>query len=104
MLLSPDQGGGGTPHPVLIRGYPHPVLLGGGEVTPCQEGWWYPPVRKDGSTPPPVGKDEVPPYQDCMGTPHWQMGVPPPRCGLTHKLKILASAILRMRAVKCSAV
>ena len=63
---------------------PHPVLMGGGGYSlpspTSQERWRYAPSGADGGTP-----------CQLMGYPPW--------CGLTHKLKILPSPILRVLAV-----
>ena len=87
------------PHyPDLAGGYPRiPLPLSRpGVVPPCPDLGWgtplsrpgmgYPPIQTwDGVTPPPV--------QTCDGV------ILPSRCGLTHKVKILPSPILRMRPV-----
>ena len=80
---------GGYSHLVLTAGYPHPVLMGyphqeGWGTLPCEEGW--------GNPCPPIIRtwwDTPPPSADAGTT----------GCGLTHKLKILPSLILRMRTV-----
>ena len=76
-----DGGGGGTPFPGPGGGYPSQVWTGrvphpAGEEVPL--GMGYPP--------PPTWT--------------WEVGTPPSRCGLTHKVKILPSLILWMRVVK----
>ena len=124
----PIPGPGELPHP-RSRGVPHPrsgvvpqthvqqvphLRSGGvprvyhpssrpgwGTLPPSQtlDGVLPLPRPEMGYPPPPLPRPEMgyppPPL------PRPEMGYPPPsRCGLTHKVKILPSPILRMRAVK----
>ena len=69
----------GVPHSVLAGGIPHPGLVGPWGIPATIRTW-----------------DGVPPRPDLgWGTPPPGRGV-----GLTHKVKILPSPILRMRVVK----
>ena len=93
---SPDGGGGGLP-PSSPEGRmvvsPSPLIRKDGGIS-----WWgmgVPSIRKDGGTPPPPRT-----WWGTPRTPSADEGIPPPGCELTHKLKILPSPILRMRAVK----
>ena len=108
----PVPGPGGYPIP-CPGGVPHPRSRGvtpskvqGGTPSHVQ---WVPHLRSGGypgytthhldlaGVPSPPARPGMgySPYRDLRwGTP------PPSRCGLTHKVKILPSPILRMRAVK----
>ena len=113
--------GMGVPHPVLVGGIPptiqtwpggtphHPDLAGGAPGTPYHpdltrgEYPGYPPHHQDlAGVPPRPGMGYSPCPDLGWGTPPVQTcdGVTPLRCGLTHKVKILPSPILRMRVVK----
>ena len=112
-------GGGvprGTPHPDLAR-VPPPSRPGWGatpiqiwdRVPPHPDLGWCIPLSRPGmgypqpvmGYPPPRPVMGYPLSRPGMGYPHVQTcdGVPPSGCRLTHKVKILPSPILRMRAV-----
>ena len=88
---------GGVQSQMIIQtwlGGTHPDLVGGYPGYPPQPdvGWGTPPWPDLGwGTPQPDLGWDTPPRPD------W--GTPPPRCGLTNKLKTVPSPILRMRAV-----
>ena len=102
---SPDRG---VPHPVLMEEYPYPVLMGGtpiqsglggvppsGKVVyPHWKGWGIP--RQEGWGTSQSGRMGYPLSGPVGGTPspvsRW--------CGLTQKVKILPSPVLRMQVVK----
>ena len=119
--LSPDERGEGVPHPVLDREVPHPVLdregtpssLGQCRRVPhpvLDEGVPHPvlnrgyPIQSStgGGVPPrPRPGMGYSPFRPGMGYPPIsRTGYPFSRCGITHKVKLLPSPILRMRAVK----
>ena len=93
----------GYPLSRLGMGYPPHHKLDGVPSHP-DLGRGYPPPHQLYGVPPHHQLDGVPPHPDLgRGYPliRW-LGYPPPRCGLTHKLKLLPSLILRMRAVMMS--
>ena len=110
----PHPRSGGYPIPGLggctpsqVWGVPH-LRVGVPRVPPSSRPGWGTPTWPDlgWGTPPGQTWDGVPPppHQTWDGVaplPRPEMGYPPPssRCGLTHKVKILPSPILRMRAV-----
>ena len=102
---TPSHVWGGTPsqvwgYPIPCPGVPHlrsgvpPHHLDLAGAPSPRPGWGTPPPARPGmGNPPGQTWDWVPPY------PHLRWGTPPLRYGLTHKVKILPSPILRMRAV-----
>ena len=83
---------GGVPHPVMDgEGYPIQSWMGVPSPTWTWNG--YPHLDLGWGTPCPDLKWGTPP------PPHRQDRVPPSRWWLTHKVKLLPSPILRMRAV-----
>ena len=93
--------GRGTPHLDLGREYPPPGP-GKGYPPHLDLGRGYPPPGPGKGVPPTWTWEGVTPPQTWDGVPPSSAGrgTPPPRCGLTHRLKILPLPILRMRAVK----
>ena len=87
------EGGGGTPSSPG-QGVPHPVLTGGTSIQALT-----PSLIFDGGTPHPDLGWGNPCLDLGWVLPLSADGVPPLRCELTHKLKILHSPILRMHAV-----
>ena len=91
--------GGGRGYPIsgLGGGYPLPPHLDLAGVPPNPSpGWGTPPARPGMGYPPQpdLGWGTPPtPY------PRWGTPPPPSKWGLTHKVKILPSPILRMQAV-----
>ena len=95
---TPSNPGWGVPHPVLYWGVPHPVLAGGYPVLaggyPIQS--WpggYTIQSWLGDTP------HRPDLRWDTPCPDLGWGNPLSRCGLTHKVKILPSPILRLKSV-----
>ena len=118
MLLCLPTGGGGTPSsPDREMGTPiltsHLTWIGGyPRVPPSTPGMGYPPSRPDIEVPAPHSPPPILTWDggislsagrmDYPHPPPSAEGVPPPtssRCGLTHKVKILPSPILKMQAV-----
>ena len=106
----PSRPGWGTPHHPDLTGVP-PIQTWPGYPPPSRPDWGTPPSRPGRGTPhhPDLARVPLhhpdltrvsPHHSDMAGVP-----LPPPsRCGLTHKVKILPSLILRMRAVICLTV